>query len=73
MNKTLELQFITEEGATSTLSIESPKEPLDPAEVKAAMENILAQDAFVTPTGGLVSIKGARVVERGIEEIELAQ
>lgn len=72
MNKTLELQFLTEEGATSTFSIEAPKEPVDPAEIKMAMENILAEDAFVTPTGGLVSIKGARVVERGTQEIQLA-
>jgi len=70
MNKTLELQFQTESGATSTLSVDSPKEPINPADVKAVMENILAQDVFVTPTGALVGIKGARVVARGVEDVE---
>jgi len=70
MNKTLELQFQTESGATSTLSVDSPKEPVNPADVKAAMESIIDQDVFVTPTGALVGIKGARVVARGVEDVE---
>ena len=73
MNKTLELQFLTEGGTTSSLSIDSPKEPVNPAEIKAAMESIIAQNTFVTPTGALVAIKGARVVARDVEEIDLAE
>ncbi|PPA70795.1 DUF2922 domain-containing protein [Jeotgalibacillus proteolyticus] len=71
MNKSLEIQFQTEEGATSTLSVESPKEPIDPAVVKAAMESIIAGNAFITPSGALTGIKGARVVMRGTEAVEL--
>ncbi|MDG5471995.1 DUF2922 domain-containing protein [Jeotgalibacillus sp. ET6] len=72
MNKSLELQFQTAGGATSTLSIDSPIEPVDPAAIKSVMESIIAEDAFVTPTGGLVAIIGARVVARGVEDVEMA-
>ncbi|KIL51160.1 DUF2922 domain-containing protein [Jeotgalibacillus campisalis] len=71
MNKSLELQFQTAGGATSTLSIDSPIEPVDPAAIKTVMENIIAEDAFVTPSGGLIGIIGARVVARGVEDVEL--
>ena len=72
MVKTLELQFVTESGASSNLSIDSPNEPLDPAAIQAVMENIIAQDAFVTPTGALVGIKGARLIEREVTPVDFA-
>lgn len=71
MAKTLEMQFINEDGKTATVSIENPIEPVDPAAVSAAMDTIVSSNAFLTPGGPIVSKKSARVVERNVESVEL--
>jgi uncharacterized membrane protein affecting hemolysin expression len=70
--KTLELQFVTDTGETTSISVESPKEPIDAATVKLAMEQIVASDAFYSAKGQLVSSKGIRVIERNVTPYELA-
>lgn len=70
--KKLELKFLNEEGKTVTYSLEKPVEPVDPAAVSSAMDEIITQDAFTTSGGNLVEKKGARIVERNVVEIELA-
>lgn len=70
--KTLELQFVTDTGETTSISIDSPKEPVDAATVKQAMEQIVASDAFYSAKGQLVSPKGVRVIERNVTPYELA-
>lgn len=72
MAKTIELQFLNEENKTVTISLENPIEPVDPAAVNAAMDAILAQGAFTSSGGDLVSKKGARVVDRSVTDIEIA-
>ncbi|MGP4106037.1 DUF2922 domain-containing protein [Virgibacillus sp. L01] len=52
--------------------MEKPIEPVDPVAVKAAMDEIIAQDAFTSFGGSLVTIKSARAVERNVWEVELA-
>ncbi|MBP1948388.1 DUF2922 domain-containing protein [Virgibacillus litoralis] len=69
--KKLELKFLNAEGKTVTYSLEKPIEPVDPVAVKAAMDEVIAQDAFTSSGGNLVSIKSARVVERNVQEVEL--
>ncbi|MGY0693871.1 DUF2922 domain-containing protein [Virgibacillus sp. FSP13] len=69
--KKLELKFLNKEGKTVTYSLEKPVEPVDPAAIKSAMDEIIAQNAFTSTGGDLVSIKSARLVERNVEEIEL--
>ncbi|WP_077329210.1 DUF2922 domain-containing protein [Virgibacillus siamensis] len=69
--KKLELKFLNVEGKTVTYSLDKPNEPVDPAAVKAAMDEIINQNAFATSGGDIVSIKGARVVERNVQDIEL--
>ncbi|WP_100332207.1 DUF2922 domain-containing protein [Bacillus xiapuensis] len=71
MTKTLQLQFMTEAGKTSTLSLDQPKEPLDPAIVKQSMEAILDSQAFNSANGALVSIKGASLIDRTVTDISL--
>ncbi|WP_010677115.1 DUF2922 domain-containing protein [Bacillus timonensis] len=71
MAKTLEMQFTNEAGKTATVSIENPKEPVDPAAVTAAMDLIVSSDVFLTPGGPITAKKGARVVERNIEAVEI--
>lgn len=70
--KKLELKFLNADGKTVTYSLDKPVEPVDPVAVKAAMDEIINQNAFATSGGDIVSIKGARVVERNVQEIELA-
>ncbi|SDM55320.1 DUF2922 domain-containing protein [Sediminibacillus halophilus] len=69
--KKLELKFLNEEDKTVTISLDQPVEPADPAAVNTAMDEIIAQNAFFSSGGDLVSKKGARIVERNVEEIEL--
>ncbi|MGM9954618.1 MAG: DUF2922 domain-containing protein [Peribacillus sp.] len=71
MAKALEMIFVTEEGKSSTISVDNPKEPVDVNQVKQVMQQIIAQNVFITSSGDLVSIKGARVVERNVEDVEV--
>ncbi|WP_404407237.1 DUF2922 domain-containing protein [Jeotgalibacillus malaysiensis] len=71
MNKTLELVFITEEGKNASLTVDNPLEPVDPAAVQAAMQAVIDENLFISPSGALTGIKSARVVSRGVEAVEL--
>ncbi|NRD76923.1 DUF2922 domain-containing protein [Bacillus sp. BRMEA1] len=72
MAKTLELQFTTELGKIARLSLDNPKEPVNEAAVKQAMEQIIASDVFTTANGKFVSVKAARVVDRNITDYDMA-
>ncbi len=72
MAKTLEMSFLTGMGKTSKLSVENPKEPIDPIAVKAAMDQIIAANAFDGNGGDFVQAQGAKLVERNVTEYELA-
>ncbi|WP_102344806.1 DUF2922 domain-containing protein [Bacillus sp. Marseille-P3661] len=72
MSKKLELQFINLEGKTATISIDDPTEPVDPIAVAAAMDTIISQNIFFSTGGDFVSKKGSRVVERTVNNVELA-
>ena len=69
--KTLELKFENTDGKIVTYSLEQPIEPVDPTAVAAAMDTIIAENAFTSSGGNLVAKKSARVVERNVEDIEL--
>jgi hypothetical protein len=71
MARTLELQFATELGGTARITVDNPKEPVDPALVKQSMEQILTAGVFYSNTGNLVSIKGARLIERNVTDFEI--
>ncbi|MBN6205772.1 DUF2922 domain-containing protein [Ralstonia pickettii] len=69
--KKLELKFRNEEDKIVTYSLDNPIEPVDPAAVNEAMDEILAQNVFTTSGGELVAKASARVVEQNIEDIEI--
>ncbi|HHY74249.1 MAG TPA: DUF2922 domain-containing protein [Bacillus bacterium] len=71
MSKKLELQFKNSEGKTATISIDNPIEPVNAANVSAAMDSIIAANIFTSTGGDLIAKKGARVVERNVTEIEI--
>ncbi len=71
MAKTLEMQFINQDGKTATVTIENPKEPVDTEAVSVAMDLIVSSNVFITPGGPIMGKKDARVVERNVEPVEL--
>jgi hypothetical protein len=71
MAKTLELEFVTELGKSARLTVENPKEPIEEAAVKNAMEEMIASGVFTSANGNFVSVKGARVVDRNVTEYEI--
>jgi hypothetical protein len=71
MAKTLELIFVTQGGKMASITIEEPKEPVDVNAVKQAMDVILAANVFSSPSGDFISRKGARVVDRNVNEYEV--
>ncbi|MGE7879132.1 DUF2922 domain-containing protein [Peribacillus muralis] len=72
MAKVLEMIFETDEGKSATIAVENPKNPVNVNTVKLAMEEVIAGSVFVSGSGGFVSVKGARLVERNVEELELS-
>ncbi|MFV8830581.1 DUF2922 domain-containing protein [Alkalihalobacterium sp. APHAB7] len=70
MTKKLELVFENELTKNVTISLDNPVYPVDPAAISAAMDEIIAQDAFTSSGGNLVAKKYARVVDRTVETIE---
>jgi uncharacterized protein YggL (DUF469 family) len=69
--KRLELKFTNADGRIVTYSLDEPVEPADPQAISEAMDEIIAQNAFTSSGGDLVSKHSARIVERNVEEIEL--
>ncbi|UOQ43238.1 DUF2922 domain-containing protein [Halobacillus salinarum] len=69
--KKLEMKFLDQENKTVTLSLDDPKEPVDPVQVNQAMDAVLAENCFFSSNGDLVAKKEARIVERNVEDIVL--
>ncbi|GAE27205.1 hypothetical protein JCM9140_3332 [Halalkalibacter wakoensis JCM 9140] len=69
--KRLELIFENEMGGNITLTLDNPVYPANPIAVSAAMDTIVAQNAFISSGGEIVAKKAARIVDRTVEEIEL--
>ncbi|MBR7553507.1 DUF2922 domain-containing protein [Allobacillus sp. GCM10007491] len=69
--KRIELKFRNEAGRLSTVSLDDPKEPVDPVAVKQAMQDIIDQNVFTSSGGSYVSMDSAQVVDRTVEEISL--
>mgnify|MGYP003368879522 CR=1 FL=1 len=60
MDKVLELYFITADEKTAKIQIEDPIEPVDEAKVRAAMNEMIASQAFKNSAGPYVSAKRKR-------------
>lgn len=62
MAKKLVMSFLTVQGATSSMTIDAPKDDLTEPEVRAVMESIITQNVFNTSKGDLAEIKSALVI-----------
>lgn len=69
--KRLELQFENYDGKTVTYSLDNPIEPVEPQLINEVMDEIITQGAFTSAGGDLVAKKGARIVDRQVEDIEI--
>ena len=71
MMKKLDLLFENEEGKTVTYSLDAPIEPADAEVINEVMDTIIAENVFETNGGAIVGKKGARIVDRQVEEIDI--
>lgn len=72
MAKRIELIFKNEEGRNVILSLDNPVDPVDPTLVAQVMDQVIAEGAFISNGGSLISKFGARIVERTIENIDIS-
>lgn len=73
MSQVLELKFNTANGKTMTIAVNDPKSTLTASEISSAMQTIIAQDIFHNEGNDLVSINQARLIDRNVSDINLAQ
>ncbi|MGJ9383503.1 DUF2922 domain-containing protein [Salipaludibacillus sp. CF4.18] len=71
MAKRLELLFTDTLKGNVTIGLDDPIEPVDAAAISSAMDIIIAQGALTSAKGDLVAKRGARLVERNMETIEI--
>lgn len=71
MAKRIELVFKNAAGGNVTISLDNPVEPADPTQVAQVMDQVIAEEAFLSRGGKLVSKHAARIVERNVSEIEI--
>ncbi|MCM3711488.1 DUF2922 domain-containing protein [Sporosarcina luteola] len=69
MAKTLQLNFTTAAGKQTSLTVDEPKAGLTPAEVEAAMQEIINSQVFEVDGSFLATVKGARIIERTVEDL----
>jgi len=71
MTEVLELQFETAAGKTATFAIDAPKPKVTAEEIQKVMKTIIAKNVFEGQAGALVTMTGARIVDRQITEFDL--
>ncbi|MCM3745116.1 DUF2922 domain-containing protein [Sporosarcina luteola] len=69
MAKTLQLNFTTAAGKQTSLTVDEPKAGLTPAEVEAAMQEIINSQVFEVDGSYLATVKGARIIERNVDDL----
>ncbi len=71
MARKLELIFKNEEDKSVKLTIDNAIDDIEASEVKAAMDEIIDKNVFLSKGGELVGIAGARVVDTTIQVLDL--
>jgi Protein of unknown function (DUF2922). len=72
MEFVLQMVFLTEKGAKSTLSISGIKSTITEVESNALMDTIIAKNIFLTTTGALTQKESAQLTERKITKYTVA-
>jgi len=69
--KRLEMIFKNQTDSKARISIDAPRADLSEAEIKAAMDNIIAKNLFNTSGGDLIAVVGARIITTDVQELTL--
>jgi hypothetical protein len=72
MEFVLQMIFLTERGAKSTLSISGIKAGITEVQANALMDTIIAKNIFLTTTGALTQKESAQLTERKITKYTIA-
>ena len=70
--KYLMMTFTTEGGDKATLSVSGIKEDLTAEEIAAAMDVIIAKDAFIAKGGSLKEKLSAQIITKNVDQINVA-
>jgi len=69
MEQTLRLIFRNAEGRAVTMSVASPKDPVNGIEVNSAMDQIVNSNIFQSSGGNITDKVRAEVVSRQVETV----
>ncbi|HQE23288.1 MAG TPA: DUF2922 domain-containing protein [Syntrophomonadaceae bacterium] len=69
--RVLQMDFTTEQGRNHRLRVYDAREDLTPAEVSAAMDQIVASDIFSGSSGAFTGKAGAQMVVSETTEFDL--
>lgn len=72
MEYTLAMNFLTEAGLKTTLSISGVKTSLTKDEVNALMDIVISKNIFETNSGDLVKKAGAQLTQRQVTKFDVA-
>jgi hypothetical protein len=67
--QTLRMVFKNEAGSNFTISLDNPRDNVTPAEIEAAMDQIIAKNVFLTPGGALVAKQDVKIVDRTVNDL----
>ncbi len=67
--KNLLLIFLNHIGSQVRLNVLDVREGIMSSEVQTAMENIIAKNVFVSDGGDLISVAGAQIVTRTVQDL----
>ena len=66
------MTFTTEGGDKATLSVSGIRDDITAEDIGAAMDVIIAQNAFVSNGGKLTGKYNAQIITRNVDQIEVA-
>ncbi|WJY28322.1 MULTISPECIES: DUF2922 domain-containing protein [Sporosarcina] len=69
MALTLQLVFTKSDGKDFIMTVDEPRSDLTPAEVEAAMQQIIDSAAFKKDGDVLTAVKSARIIDRSVNEL----
>ncbi|MEW6425459.1 MAG: DUF2922 domain-containing protein [Bacillota bacterium] len=67
--QTLRMVFRNEEGRNFTISLDNPRDNVTPAEIEAAMDQVIARNVFLSAGGALVAKQDVKIVDRTTNDL----
>jgi len=67
--QTLRMVFRNEAGRNFTISLDNPRDNVTPAEIEAAMDQVIARNVFLSAGGALVAKQDVKIVDRTTNDL----